>query len=149
MIDQQGATLRKRNRITIDFKWVAPIIIIGVGALFPQLRNPVEVGWPVEISQDVYGPLLVQALAAAAWLFYELVYSASRETSIRMLQVDSLIGLVWSVVISMLAVYLWCNDLLLWCVIPGWIAALIDGAFSPFLAINNAGQKPFGLHGQT
>jgi len=132
--------MRDRTRFTVDLRWFAPLIVAGVGALFGDLREPVQFVWPLD--NKLYGPLLVQTVLSATYIIFEVFYATKRETTTKMLQADGLLATLWAIVATGVAVWLYRDGTLWWCVPIAVMTAWLDATISPLVALNNAEQKP-------
>jgi hypothetical protein len=119
--------------------WFFPLILLGISGVIPALQQPIE--FDRAPSSDVYGPLLVLTIIGVVWLTAENIMAASRNTTVRELQRDHIVSLLWATIILTLGGYL-LQEGLQWFIVVPWFITMADAFLSGYLGINNAAQKP-------
>jgi len=120
--------------------WLFPVAIMLTGAVFPSLWSPVRLGIP---PLDIAPGMLTQALLSSVWMLTEYRFAASRDTTIRQLQVDSARSMTLALILTFLAGILLEKGTLPWWYVIPVIASIADSILTPNQGLNNAGQKPF------
>lgn len=133
---------KRRMRTAVGVaSWLVPFFIMAIGyAVFPSLRLPVS--WPWNAPPDVFVGLFATFVLIVAWFLIELYYAANRETTVRQLQVDGFISILFALVLTAFGAMMISKEILPWWYLLPWLGTILDAFASNYFGVNNAAQKP-------
>lgn len=121
--------------------WIIPFVIMFLSwLLFGALSDIVSLPW--NARPEVALGLLFELALTAGWVIFEIYYATSRETTVRQLQVDSVVSTGFALLFTFFGAMMIITQILPWWYLFPWIGAIVDAIGSGVVAINNAAQKP-------